>query len=317
MTYKRTAPAVALALMFLAACVSPLLAAADDAPKAAPKPAPKPAVKPAVKPAPKAPADAKPATQPARPKDETVVVTSVTGLAQRRTVSDAKAKWQSVKVGDVLNDLTLIRTGLGTNVVIRMGDRGEVTIKSGTKVGIQEFSKKAGLANMRLGLKYGAMRARVDSSRGKKNDFRVSTPVATLSVRGSGGSFGFGGPGCFGLHIWSGNWNAFFPIAESERNAGINEWLTGPSQRSAEFETFLNAAGIADQFGGLTPEEVVAALNNSGGVAGGFIAGGGSGTQPTGGGGNMGPPTSQAPPPPPTPTPTGPVEQWFDYNKWR
>jgi len=315
MTFKRTVPAVALALMFLAACVSPLAAAADDAPADdAPKAAPKPAPKPAAKPAPKAPADPKPATQPAKSKDDTVVVTAVTGLAQRRTMSDAKAKWETVKVGDVLSDLTVIRTGLGTNVVIRFGDRGEVTVKSGTKIGIKEFSKKAGLANMRLGLKYGAMRARVDSSRGKKNDFRVSTPVATLSVRGSGGGLGYSTDRGGGLHIRSGNWNAFFPMGGSERNGGINEWLTGPGQYSADFESFLRAAGIADQFGGLTPEEIVAALNNSDGRAGGFNVGGG-GTQSTGGGGNlmMGPAGSHAP----GQGSTGGVQQWFDYNKWR
>ena len=170
MTGKRIAMTLT-GVLLLAAWVSPLWAADDPAAKGDKAPVAKDG--------------AKPAPEPAAPKDSGVVVTAVTGLAQHRLTSDEKSTWTRVKVGDVLSDLTLVRTGLGAKVVIRMGDRGEVTVGSATKVGIKQFTKVEGKASMRLGLKYGSMRARVDASRGP-NDFRVSTPVATLSVRGSG-----------------------------------------------------------------------------------------------------------------------------------
>ncbi|MCD4825333.1 MAG: FecR domain-containing protein, partial [Phycisphaerae bacterium] len=160
--------------------------------KAAVKPAPKlktPAAKPAtVKAAKKTP---KPATTAVAMK---VTVVSVEGIAHRKCVSDPKPKWQPVKAGETLDELTFIRTGLGSKVVLRFADRGEVTVKNGTKIGIAEFRKKGNLAKTRLGLKYGSIRAKVDSSK-SPNDFRVATPVATLSVRGSDGHLGYGALG--------------------------------------------------------------------------------------------------------------------------
>jgi len=314
MTYKQAIPTVALALMILTACVSPLAAApgdapAGDAPKAAPKLEPKAAPAPEPKPA----ADEKPATQPAKPKEDTIIVTAVTGLAQSRVSSDAKAQWQRVTVGDILTDLTVIRTGLGTTVVVRLGDRGEVTIKSGTKVGIKEFSKKAGLASVRLGLKYGAMRARVDSSKGKKNDFRVSTPVATLSVRGSSGQLGFSGDMGFGFHVAAGNWHADFGMGPM-RNAEYREWLTGAGRYSSRFANRRRNPGIGDPHGGLTPAEIVASRTNSGGRGGGFNGGG---TGVGGGVGSTGSPPLMEGPSGRGEAPTGEGGPFHDYSKWR
>ena len=284
MTGKRTIAISAVVAAMLGAWVSPLRAAPDDKPpKADPKMAPK--------------ADPKAAAKPAAAKDNAIVVTAVTGLAQQRVMSDAKAKWQKVKVGDVLNNLTVIRTGLGSKVVIRMGDRGDVTIKSATKVGIKDFAKKGNLATMRLGMKYGSMSARVDASRGA-NDFRVSTPVATLSVRGSIGGWGFWGDRGLGFYGEAGNWQGDY--TDGSRNAGPGEWMGSSGQRSGDIDEKNRKTGLGDPQG-QTPDEQG---GDSSGQGGGFNPGGG---QTTGGPltGPTPPAAGATPPPihPPIPPP--------------
>jgi len=132
---------------------------------------------------------AQPDAQANEPQQITVV--SVTGAAQKGIADDeGNIKWSPLKAGESLNELTLIRTGLGASVVLQMADRGEIRIGSATMVGIAQFRRAGGLMQAQLGMKYGTTRAQVDSSEGP-NDFRVATPTATLSVQGSEPEVGF------------------------------------------------------------------------------------------------------------------------------
>lgn len=150
----------------------------------------------AAPPAPPAKTSDAPKTQPAsQPRGQKVTVVSVTGRAQRM-MPDGKKKWVPLKAGDVLDELTIIRTGFRTTVVLRFADRGTMTIDGVTKIGLGEFRKSGRTATTRLGLKYGTFRAKVDSRVGP-SDWQVKTPTATLSVRGSEPVVGFtvdGGP---------------------------------------------------------------------------------------------------------------------------
>lgn len=119
-----------------------------------------------------------------------VTVVSVSGSAQKMRAGGEKPAWEPLKAGDVLDELTVIRTGFRTKVELKLADRGQVTINSATKMGIREVRMKGTLARTRLGLKYGTIQARVVSETGP-SDFRVATPVATLSVRGSKDNFGY------------------------------------------------------------------------------------------------------------------------------
>lgn len=138
------------------------------------------------------PAKADPPAGAAKPKLQPLkaTVVSVSGAAQKRRGADPKAKWEPVKAGDVLDEMTIIRTGLAAKVVVSLADRGRVTINSATKVGIGQLGKRGDLVEARLGLKYGSMRANIETARGP-NDFKVSTPVATLSVRGTSGALAY------------------------------------------------------------------------------------------------------------------------------
>jgi len=148
------------------------------------------------------------AKKPAKPKPAQTLkatVVSVSGPAQRLVIGEGKKKYQPLKAGDELGPLTVIRTGLGAKVVLKFEDRGKFTINNATKIGIAELRKKGDLATARLGLKYGTLRASVEGGRGR-NDFRIATPVATLSVRGSEADVGSMGDSTNLLDADSGDW---------------------------------------------------------------------------------------------------------------
>ena len=223
----------------------------------------------------KAPADAKAdkaparkAADPAGKKDSgeaeklTVTVDSVSGIAEQRSATDEKAKWAPIKAGDVLNEMTLIRTGLGGEVVLKFSNRGNVTIKSGSKIGIASFRKQGKLVTTRLGLKYGAIRAQVDSSRGA-NDFRVRTPVGTLAATGSKINIAQWGDFSFQAKGTSGFWQA--EIANRVASIIAGEWTD--KNLSKPLATLLAKQGVklGDPHGGLTVTELKNLLLNGGG----------------------------------------------------
>ena len=174
-----------MARAFPIACAVLLAAGVCLAQTAASGPAAKASSQPASAPA------AGATSQPAAGAEDKATVVSVTGQAQRCDASVSPKKWEAVKAGDVLNDLTIIRTGLDSGVVLNLAGRGEVRIGSATKIGITEFRKEGATAKTALGLKYGTIEAEVDSKKGPA-DFRVTTPTATLSVRGSHPQISFG-----------------------------------------------------------------------------------------------------------------------------
>ena len=187
-----------------------------------------------------------PTAQSSEPLSATVV--SVTGVAEKFTAG----KWEPLKAKEKLDELAIIRTGLRSKVVLKFADRGQVTVNSGTKVGISQFRKEGDLVRAHLGLKYGTMRATVDATRGP-NDVRISTPVSTLSVRGSDAQIGFSSDGGLGLQAQSGQWQ----VAAGQRTRNIvagqttNSNLTPPITLAQQ----QRDPRMGDTFGGLTPQE--------------------------------------------------------------
>lgn len=153
----------------------------------------------------------------------TVTVVSVTGQAEK-LVPGEKSKWVALTGGDKLDELSVIRTGLRSKVVLKFADRGQTTVQAGTKVGVGEFSKKGKLVTTRLGLKYGSLNVSVDSTRGP-NDAQVATPVATLSVRGTSGQIGYTGGRQVRLRGQSGTWHV--ASGGRSRNVGAGESTDG------------------------------------------------------------------------------------------
>ncbi len=151
-----------------------------------------------------------------------VTVVKVSGPAQKMNVADPKRKWEVLREGDELSEMTLIRTGLRAELVLRFEDRGQIAIKGPAKLGISEFRKGKKGTWTRLGLKYGTVRASVDRTRGP-HDFKVVTPVATLSVRGSRCTFSCLPDNNQGLKLGvdNGNWNT--SSGSGDQNSGPGE----------------------------------------------------------------------------------------------
>ena len=206
--------------------------------------------------------DAKaPAAKEAPPAPLKATVVSVSGIAEKRLASDPKGKWEPLKAGDVLGELALVRTGLGAKVVLRFSDRGDVTVKSATKIGIGTFRRQGRLVKTQLGLKYGSLHARVRREQGP-NDFSVATPVATLSVRGS--TAHVGSWGCvLGVNGVVGLW-----YVDSQGKTQIVHPGESTDQDLTHWDKITQLDGdlkFYQYFGDLSPLELWNLLQNGGG----------------------------------------------------
>ena len=191
-----------------------------------------------------------------------VTVVSVSGIAEKRSAVDANAKWSPIKTGDVLDEMTLIRTGLGAKVELKLSDRGSVTVKSGSKIGIASFRRTGKLTKTRLGLKYGAIRAQVDSSRGA-NDFRVRTAVGTLAATGTGGHLAQWGDFSLQARGTEGAW--ILTVADRVIELLEGEWTDKELSQPVAMLLAKYGINVGDQFGGLTLGELKNLLMNGAG----------------------------------------------------
>jgi len=120
------------------------------------------------------------------PKGQTrvfeAVVMKVVGVAQAR--ANRKAKWQKLKLSDVLKPGVLIRTGRKSMVALRVGPNATLIIDRQTRVAIPQIIQDGDKLTTRVGVEFG--RVDVKASRiGLAIDFAVSTPTSTLAVRGT------------------------------------------------------------------------------------------------------------------------------------
>jgi len=194
--------------------------------------------------------------------DSTVLkatVKSVSGIVERFSGDEKNGKWLPAKPGDVLAERSLIRTGLGGRAVLKFADRGDVTVKSGTKIGISSFRKTGKLVKTTLGLKYGALRAQVDSSRGA-NDFRVRTASATLAATGTSGNMAQWGDFALQFHGTTGAWNAKIQRKVTKIRAG--EWTNHKAAPSLGIVLNRRDTKMGDPHGGLSKAETVELQKN-------------------------------------------------------
>ena len=114
-------------------------------------------------------------------------VESVAGSVLQRSASQGGA-FKPVAKGDMLPGDTLIAVGCKGQAVLTFGDNSAVVLEQFTVMTIDKVYERqqAGkpLVVTRLKLVNGSVRAGVERGR-TDSDFRVTTPVATLSVRGT------------------------------------------------------------------------------------------------------------------------------------
>ena len=206
----------------------------------------------------KAPAEVKPASVAL-----TATVKSVSGIVERFSGDAKNGKWEAVKAGDVLAERSVLRTGLGGRAVLKFADRGDVIVKSGTKIGISEFRKTGRLVKTTLGLKYGALRAQVDSSRGA-NDFRVRTAAATLAATGTSGNVAQWGDFSLQFQGTAGTWKAQTKRKTTSIRPG--EWTNREAAKSIGIVLDKLDTKVGDPHGGLTKAETVELQVNRGAI---------------------------------------------------
>lgn len=116
---------------------------------------------------------------------------AVSAFAEMRVVSvkgtaayKAGGQWVPMQAGTALAVGTKVSTGVNSNVVIRINNH-TVTVGPLSIMKISESVEGARSSNTRLSLRRGSVRAKVAKNARIKTVFKVSTPVATSSVRGT------------------------------------------------------------------------------------------------------------------------------------
>ncbi len=183
-------------------------------------------------------------------QDKPAKVVSVSGRAQK--LLPGQEKWKDLAAGDLLDRHTIIRTGLRSRVVLKFQDRAEVIIEDATKVGISEFLQTGQRVKAKLGLKYGSLHVDVPKQNGP-TDFSVSTPVATLSIRGTSGEIDFFSDS--GLHLYSerGTWRIQNGLLYLD--VGPGESGTGTFDQNLELIVLDLSTFLGDFFSGTDASE--------------------------------------------------------------
>lgn len=128
-----------------------------------------------------------------------VIVSAVFVAAQEAVFSEINGKveyqlaggeWQSAKLGDKVGKGSMVSTGFKSSAVLKV-DATSISLKPITRLSLEELLKTQGGTSTQLFLLAGRVKADVPPQPGQTTDFRVNSPTATASVRGT--SFEFDG----------------------------------------------------------------------------------------------------------------------------
>src|SRR3954470_15781994 len=107
------------------------------------------------------------------------------------TVSDAQGRQRAVSKGDNLDKGDTIRTGATGRAQIRFSDGSYVSLQPNTEFAIKDYNfegKTDGSERGLFGLAKGAMRTVTGLiGRVNRNRYQITTPTATVGIRGTGG----------------------------------------------------------------------------------------------------------------------------------
>lgn len=96
--------------------------------------------------------------------------------------------WRPAKVGVAVGKGTIISTGFKSSAVLKLGPT-TITLKPLTRLTLEDLIKTQGGTQTQLYLLAGRVKADVPPQAGQTTDFRVKSPTATASVRGTGFEF--------------------------------------------------------------------------------------------------------------------------------
>ena len=129
-------------------------------------------------------------------------------------------KWVPLKVNQKLPEGTKISTGANSFVDIKLNSKNH-TIRVEPYSMIQIFSKETQTnTNTNIGLKRGSINAKVPRNENVKTEFKVTSPVATSSVRGTEENISYGPDTGMVVEVVSGE-------VEGKNNSGRTQLITG------------------------------------------------------------------------------------------
>ena len=131
-------------------------------------------------------------------------------------------QWVPLRSGTTLSEGTKISTGVRSSAVIMIGDH-KVTVKPLTMIKLYSHSANREEENTRIGLKYGKINAKISKVKKLKTVFRVSTPVATSSVRGTEEDVSYGPKSGMTMFCLTGS-------AQSNSRTGYTKYVWGRSR---------------------------------------------------------------------------------------
>ena len=166
--------------------------------------------------------------------------------------------WVPLKANQVLKEGTRISTGSNSSAVIRLNRHNHtITVKPLSM--IQVFSKEsASSTNTRIGLKRGGVNARVPRDSNVKTIFRVSTPVATSSVRGTEENIGYGPGKGMTVEVVSGEIEGKNRLGKSNNISGRQKFTQekGKGKPGHILQNVKNNSFASVHGHGLTPDEL-------------------------------------------------------------
>ena len=111
------------------------------------------------------------------------VITEVKGKHVQCSTDDGQT-WQKAAVNIKLKRNDAVRTGFGSSCELNFGGHSIVRVEALSSLKVDDYAATAQGEKVRAKLRYGAVRCGVERGR-VKADTRISTPVSTLSIRGT------------------------------------------------------------------------------------------------------------------------------------
>jgi len=111
------------------------------------------------------------------------VITEVKGKHVQHSTDGGKT-WKKAAVKIKLKRNDAVRTGFGSSCELNFGGHSIVRVEALSSLKVDDYAATAQGEKVRAKLRYGAVRCGVERGR-VKADTRISTPVSTLSIRGT------------------------------------------------------------------------------------------------------------------------------------
>lgn len=158
---------------------------------------------------------------------------------------DGKPSWQSITPNMVIPDNATVSTGFNSGITLELENKTTLDVMPLTRMTIDEISKSGDTIKTSLLLQGGKIKADVKTVKGTINDFKIKSPVATASVRGT--AFEFSGNT---LRVIRGE-VAFKPTRERVTTPSADKGDSGDQEVAADLAT-TEIQGVAVRAGGFS-----------------------------------------------------------------